>query len=709
MKGSGKDFAWRIYIVYLTCCILGLAIIGKVIYIQWFVGEGLREKAEKLTISNRTIKADRGNIYARDGSLLATSIPRYEIRFDVNADALTDEMFYGKLDSLCFGLSRLFTNKSKAAFREELIAVRNSRTKSGKKGGRYHLIARNVGYGELKQLKTLPVFREGKYRGGFIYTQQNKRERPFRILAERTIGYSREKVSVGLESAYNHDLSGIDGKRLMQKIAGGDWKPLGDENEVEPFNGHDIYTTIDINLQDVAENALLKQLSLHEADHGCVVLMEVRTGEVRAIANLKRNKFGGYYEGYNYAVGESTEPGSTFKLPVIMAALEDNLISLDDEIDTESGKKKFFDRTMYDVHDYGVVTVKKAFEVSSNIAMAKIISQGYRDNPEKFINHLYRMKLNNKLGLEIKGEGRPMIKNPKSASWSGISLAWMAHGYEVLMTPLQILTFYNAVANEGVMVKPKFVTKVTSKGKVVREVSTEVISESVCSASTLKKVKEMLEGVVSEGGTAANLINPHYKVAGKTGTAQIANEQYGYEYESKISYQASFVGYFPADKPRYSCIVVVNAPSKYVYTGNLVAGPIFKEVADKVYANSLDMHHAIDNRKGSAYSALPYSKNGKRDDLNQVFGKLEIPSDEMPEAADWIATSTGKKKVGVSAMRNIPGLVPDVTGMGLRDALYLLENQGLKIQFEGRGEVKRQSIPAGSRIIKGQQIILELA
>ncbi|MEQ8522572.1 MAG: penicillin-binding protein 2, partial [Vicingaceae bacterium] len=520
-----KDIAWRLYLVYFFCCLLGFAVVGKVIWIQWYEGDELRAKSEKMTVSNKTIKAVRGNIYASDGSLLATSVPKYEVRFDVNTDALSEEIFNENIDSLSYCLSRLWAKKSSSEYRNELIAARKSRTRSGSKGGRYHLIGRNISYKDLKSLKSFPIFRNGQYKGGFIYIQQNKREKPFKLLAERTIGYKRSQVAVGLEGAYNRELSGVDGKRLMQKIAGGDWKPLNDDNEIEPQNGYDLLTSIDINLQDVAENALLKQLSMHGADHGCVVLMEVKTGEIKAIANLKRNKRGGYFEGYNYAIGESTEPGSTFKLPVLIAAFEDGYIDLDTEIDTEHGEKKFYDQTMFDTHDYGKLDVKRAFEVSSNIAVAKIITEHYNSDPQRFVDHLHRMNLNNKLGIEIKGEGVPQIKGPKSKTWSGVSLPWMAHGYEVLMTPLQILTFYNAVANDGVMVKPKFVKAVTSKGKVVKEMPTEVINERICSKETLMKVRSMLEGVVNNNGTAANLKNKHYKVAGKTGTAQIAKDR----------------------------------------------------------------------------------------------------------------------------------------------------------------------------------------
>lgn len=707
-----KDIAWRIYIVYFAMCLFGLAIFGKALKIQFIEGDELKAKVEEATLVDRSIEAVRGNIYSTDGSLLATSIPIYEIRFDPNADAISTQFFNDNVAELSASLSELFGDRSPASYRKELLNAR-------KNGKRYHLIRRNVKYTELKELKEFPIFKRGKYKGGLITLQQNKRERPFRSLAARTIGYERKDVRpVGLEGAYSKVLSGIDGQRLMQKIAGGVWMPVGDADEIEPEDGKDIYTTIDINLQDVAESALMKQLEIHQADHGTVILMEVKTGAIKAIANLKKASKGTYYEGYNYAIGESTEPGSTFKLPALVAALEDGYVDMGDIIDCGNGSKKYYDRTIYDSNfddgGWGKITVKRIFEVSSNIGMAEIITKSYGQNPQKFIDHLARMNLRDKLDIEIAGEGKPYIKNVKDDSWSGVSLAWMAHGYELQMTPLQILTYYNAIANDGRMVKPKFVEKITKGRKVVKEIETEVLNPRICSKETIIKIRSALEGVVTDG-TARNLRNADYKIAGKTGTAQIAVDgSYGtnkdsYKKKRQVSHQASFAGYFPADKPEYSCIVVINAPSRNVYYGNLVAGPIFKEVADKVYANSLEMHDELDQQKFFASSAIPYSKHGHKDDVKTVFKSLKIPVKSTAEDFDWVVTSTLNKSVKIAPRSVTENLVPNVVGMGLRDALYLLENQGLKVKINGSGMVKYQSLSVGQKVQYGEVIKIELS
>lgn len=704
MTEEKKDISWRVYLVYFMVCLFGLIILGKAAYIQIAEDSELLTLVKQQTLIERDIEAVRGNILSSDGSLLATSIPIYEVRFDPNVEALSDQEFYEKVDSLAICLSKLFKDQSAFGYKNELIRAR-------KAGERFHLIHRNVRFNELKKLKGFPIFRLGKYKGGFIYLQRNKRERPFQLLAARTIGYEREGVSpVGLEGAYSESLGGIDGKRLMQKLAGGVWMPVSDENEVEPKDGYDIYTSIDINIQDVAEHALLKQLKEQQADHGSVVLMEVETGAIRAIANLKREKDGHYYESYNYAIGESTEPGSTFKLPALVAAIEDGYVDMDDIIDCGDGSKRFYDRIMYDSKNggWGKITVQRVLEVSSNIGMATIITQAYSSDPQKFIDHLDKMGLRDPLGIKIAGEGEPYIKNTTADSWSGITLAWMAHGYEVQQTPLQILTFYNAVANDGVMVKPKFVEKIADGRKTVKLVETEVINPHICSIETIKKVQQALEGVV-QNGTASNLKTADYKIAGKTGTAQIANKHYGYNYKSNTSYQASFVGYFPADNPKYSCIVVVNAPTQNVYYGNLVAGPIFKEVADKVYANSLKMHNEMQRQKNYANSRIPYSKSGYSKNIKEVFAEIGVPVKAKADLGKWVTTTTKDTLVRLSERKIIDNLIPNVIGMGLRDAVYLLENRGLRVEPIGRGMVKKQSITPGSRIVEGKKITIYLS
>lgn len=695
-----KGIILRVYLVYLVFALFGLAIIARAFAIQFWEGEHWKMQSENQTLDYREIEAVRGNIFAADGSLLATSIPNYEIRMDMKVGS--QEVFSEKVDSLAFCLSSLFNDKSANEYKKQLVSAK-------KAGDRYHLIRRNVNYNQLKKIRNFPICRLGKYKGGFIYLQKNVRERPFQVLAARTIGYAREGVNpVGLEGAYTKELGGVGGKRLMQKIAGGVWMPVNDDTELEPEDGSDLVTTLDINIQDVAEYALLTQLIKHNAAHGCVVLMEVSTGHIKAIANLSKTTEGSYYENYNYAIGASTEPGSTFKLATLMAAMEDGLIKPTDSVDTEDGSMKFYDRVMYDSHKggYGKITVQRAFEVSTNVGVSKLINSSYAKNPQKFIDRLNSMNLNNQLNLEIPGEGKPKIKNANDPGWSGVSLPWMSIGYETRLTPMQILTFYNAVANNGKMVKPMFVKEIKQRGKVVKRFKTEILNDAICSKKTIDNAQRMLEGVV-ENGTAINLKNASYKIAGKTGTAQIANDKYGYK--GKLSHQASFVGYFPADKPKYSCIVVVNAPSNNVYYGNLVAGPIFKEIADKVYATNLDIHKPIDFEPHLAKTSVPYSKHGYYNDLKKVFETLQIALDNKAQTKEWVRTSTTEKHVEIYDINYTSGLTPNVIGMGLQDASYLLENKGYSVRVTGRGMVKRQSVPAGTRIEKGNIILLELA
>ncbi len=701
-----KSISKRTYFVYFLMCLFAVSIIGKVGILQFVEGETYREKAQKSTMDYRDIEAVRGNIYAADGSLLATSIPRYEVRFDPVAESITEEIFYGLLDSLALSLNGLFPDKSAQQWKGEL---ENARVDSA----RYHLIRRRINYTQLKQIKQFPLFRKGRFKGGFMVIQENHRDRPFDLLAARTIGYDRTNSQpVGLEGAYRKELSGVSGKRLMQRLSGNVWKPISDENEIEPEDGCDLVTTIDLNIQDVAEQALLDQLERHKAEHGCVVLMEVATGEVRAIANLKRQEEGSYYESYNYAIGESTEPGSTIKLASYLAAFEDDIIDLEDSVDAGNGKYQFYDKVMLDSKPggHGKITVEQAFAYSSNIAVARIINENYGRNPQKFVDRWYSMGLNNVLGIEIAGEGKPFIKSANDSTWSGITLPWMSHGYELRQTPLQILTFYNAVANGGKMVKPQFVKEIRKDGHTVRAVETKVLNPSIASRESISKARKMLEAVV-EYGTASNLRHADYRIAGKTGTAQIANKDYGYYHGEGLvrSYQASFCGYFPAENPKYSCIVVVNAPSNQVYYGNLVAGPIFKEIADKVYSTRVEIQPEMVASAPESRTPIPVSKNGYRRDLQDIFDFLSIPIEARSYDADWVATATGMEKVELKDANWEENLVPNVVGMDAMDAVYLLENQGLVVRLKGRGTIKNQSISAGRRVLWGEEIVLELS
>lgn len=695
-----SEIKTRVYLAYALMSLFAFAIIGRVAQIQFVEGAYWKAKAETQTTAYQNIEAARGNIFAADGSLLATSKPIYEVRWDANTSALTDEIFNEGIDELSGQLANLFQDRSKTAYQRSLTQARIN-------GSRYFLIKRKVGHKQLKQLREFAIFNRGRYKGGLIYIQKNKRTKPFKHLAARTIGYDRENYSVGLEGAYSKELSGVGGKRLMQKIAGGVWKPLNDENEIEPDNGADLITTIDINIQDVAEHALLTQLEKHGAHHGCAVLMEVQTGDIKAIANLTIQEDGGYAETYNYSIGSTTEPGSTFKLASVICLLEDGHVELTDSVDIERGIKKYYTETMRDSKTgvYDKITVAKAFEISSNVGISKLVDQYYREKPEKFTDRLKEMRLNEPLGLEIKGEGNPMISSPNEKSWSGISLPWMSIGYEVLQTPMQILAFYNAVANGGTMVKPKLVQAIKKHGQIVKEFPTEILHKQICSAKTITKVRALLEGVV-ERGTARNLKHANYRIAGKTGTAQIAK---GGSYHRDKSYQASFVGYFPAENPRYTCIVVVDSPSKAVYYGNLVAGPIFKEISDKVYSTQIKMLEEVSTDSLLADRLIPYSKVSEKNDLCLALKTLNISTDIKDPDAKWAIARVSSDTIRITEREVIENLVPRVVGMGAMDAIYLLENTGLKVKMIGSGVVRRQSIIPGTRTTRGREIIIHLS
>ncbi len=696
------------YLIYFMLFGVGVAVMWQMFKIQLVEGDHWRDKAYNLATEMRPVEANRGNILADDGSMLATSVPVYDIRMDMKAGGLTEAFFNANVDSLANALAKLFKDKPALAYKAELRSAYNRKE-------RYHLVKRRIDFNQMKAAKEMPIFRRGRNKGGVVFEKINTRQMPFGFLAQRTIGYTRDGVKpVGLEGAFDKYLSGTKGMRLEKRLAGGIWMPLQDENELEPEDGVDVHTTIDINIQDVASKALLEQLTLHNAEHGSVVLMEVKTGNIKAIANLTRNTNGSYSEKFNYAIGEATEPGSTFKLASLLAAIDDGYCNITDMVDTKNGVISYYGVQMHDTKEggHGLITVKEAFEVSSNIGISQVIWKNYRQNPQRFVDKLYSMKLNKPLGLEIAGEGMPKIKSPNDRSyrWSGISLTQMSIGYELLITPMQTLNLYNAVANNGVMVRPRFVNQLTKNGKVVKEMPVEILNPKICSDRTLKQVREMLEGVVEEG-TATNLKSANYKIAGKTGTARIADSNRGYSSGAAVAYQASFVGYFPADNPLYSCIVVVSAPSSTVtYYGNVVAGPIFREIADKVFSNRIDTHKEINlPATNLAQRNAPVSISGYKDDFVTAAKGLSIPVKNAATEGEWVSTQATGKSISVKTA-NVPGIgsktVPNVVGMGLQDALYLLENAGVKVEVVGRGTIKWQSVPAGTAI--NQDLIITL-
>ncbi len=696
-----RDILVRTSLVYLGVLLMGLLILVKTLHLQVFEKEKWAQE-ENSTIRHKVIAPNRGNIYSSDGRLLAVSVPFYEIRMDFRSESFTREIFDSGVDELSKSLSNLFLDRHWATYKRDLVRAREN-------GNRYYLVKRNVSYSQLQKVKEFPIFNLGRFKGGVQYVQKNLRTRPYGILAARTVGYTMSgelRSVVGIEGAYDNELKGVEGYRLMRKIRGDIWMPINDANEIEPKDGYDIITTLDVDLQDVAENALYNQLIKNGADHGTVVLMEVETGNVKAIANLSRVEEGIYSEDYNFAIGESTEPGSTFKLASMIALLEDGHVHPTDIVDVGDGVIHYYGYKMEDSGDKGLgkITVQRAFEASSNVGISRMVFENYKDKPEQFVNRLYEMGLNRKLGIEIKGEGEPDIKYTDSELWSGISLPWMSIGYEVRMTPLQILSFYNAVANDGKMVKPLFVEEILFHGKVVKRREPKVLNNHICSKETLGHIKTMLEGVV-ERGTAKNLANSHYKIAGKTGTAQISLSKEGY---TKSLYQASFVGYFPADRPKYSCIVVVNAPSKQIYYGNVVAGPIFRAITDRIYVKEYELQENTALVAEETVQA-PYSKSGSSDALAATFKYLELPLNQQGDEARWVSTKSTSEGV-VSTSRPIhPALVPNVLDMGLKDALFLLESKGLKVDADGRGTVRQQSVLPGSTIRRGTVVKLNMS
>lgn len=701
--GIRTNILLRVYIAFGLILLFAFAVVVQLCRVQFVQGEKWKAMAVSMSAQYREVEAARGNIFSVDGSLLATSVPEYELHMDMLAGGIAeDSVFNDNVDQLAANLSKMYGDRST---REYSRILRDAR----REGSRYQLLRRRVSYQELKKIKEFPMFKNRKTKNCLIVLQQNKRIRPFRSLAARTIGYKNENVKnpVGLEGAYSSYINGENGRRLMQRIPGGIWMPVNnDDDEIAAKDGADIISTINVNFQDVAQDALKKQLVKSEADHGCVVLMEVSTGEIRAIANFTRTKDGDYEEKMNYAISNAIDPGSTFKLASYMTLLDQHKIDTSSIINAEGGRYKFpKGPTITDTeHDNYEMSVKRAFEESSNVAAAKLVTRYYNGNPWEYINKLYSYHLNEKLDLQIAGEGKPVIKNPSNRSWNkNYTLPEMAYGYEMNLTPLQMLAYYNSVANNGKMIAPIFVREIRRLGNPIEQFQARVINEKVCSDATLGKVRGMLEGVVLNG-TGKNVIkNNLYSVAGKTGTAQVANGTLGYKDKK---YQASFCGYFPADHPKYSMIVVINHPTKGDYLAAKVAGPVFREVADRVYANDMEINqtpatHLVGN------TTLPKVKQGNLKALKRVYTKLGVKP---------LYASANARGNGVDTSNGIPfeevkyknGTVPAVTGMGLSDALYVLGNAGYKVTVRGSGTVTTQSVTGGSLIPKGSRITIEL-
>jgi len=687
----------RVRLAFMAVVIFAICVGAKIGHIQFAEGEKWQKMSEDIMFDFKKVKATRGNIYSDNGSLLATSLPFYKLAIDPTLS--NKEIFNQGVDSLSIQLARYFKDRSAAEYKELLKDARST-------GKQYLVLNRKkVNYQAKKEMSTWPIFRDGRYRGGVIFEKIDVRYRPFTNLSQRTIGYLNEEGhGVGLEFSFDEALGGQDGEALFQKIAGGTWKPVFDGTNVKAVDGFDIHTTIDINLQDVAETSLHRHMLQHDADEGTVVVMEVATGHVKAISNLTRGTGNTYHEKFNHAVGGSIEPGSTFKLMTMIALLDDTDISLTDTVATGDGEYTIYKEKVRDHHEggYGTITVQQAFELSSNIAMAKLVDKHFKSKPHAFLAHIEQARLSKPLGVQIAGETYPKIKSPADKGWSGISLPWMAYGYGLEMSPLQTLALYNAVANDGRMIKPIFVTSISLADQVIEEFETETLTNRICSGKTLNQLKVLLEGVV-ENGTAKNLRNSHYRIAGKTGTAQILEKG---KYTKK--YITSFVGYFPAHAPKYSAIVVVKNPKGWQQYGNNVAGPVFKEIADNIYARDINLHMAMDGTRLQEPGVFPVIRAGKQEELTMLTNELGVSTHSSTDG-EWVRASRNGSAVSWNENPVTRERVPDVTGMTFRDALYLLERSGLSVVHEGMGRVREQSLSPGVKVSKGSRILLKLS
>jgi cell division protein FtsI (penicillin-binding protein 3) len=699
-----KDILWRVHLCFLIMIILGGVVLGRAIYIQKFQGDYWKSMSNKQHLKYMDIDAERGSIFSEDGNMLSTSIPVFDVHLDFGADGIREKggkRFYKNLDSLSRCLAGLFKDASAASYKKELLAQYKSRA-------RYYLLKRKISFAEYCELRKFPLVREGRNKSGFIVDVRDNRVNPYVLLANRTVGLSRGDTSknVGLERSYDSVLKGQTGQRLMRYIAGS-YIPV-DGAEIEPENGKDVTTTIDTYIQDVAENALLRMMTENASIHGSCIVMEVKTGKIKAIANLGRRPDGTYWEDYNYGLGMRTEPGSVFKIATLISLLKDHYVDTGSIVDCEGGQKNFYGLRVTDSHlGTGKITVKEAFAISSNVAFAKMADEYYHNQPQKFWQHLHDLRLDTTSGIDILGAAKPYIKKPSNKYWAKTTIPFMAHGYEELETPLNLLMVYNAVANNGTMMQPYLVNSINEMGEPIQTFKPKVLIDKICDEQTLGKLKGCLMAVVeSPHGTGHMLQSNVYEFAGKTGTAVTAMDNRGYNKTSKI-YQSAFMGYFPAKNPEYSIAVVIqnSSESKHVY-GASVSLPVFREVADRLYAT-----RAANDR----FDILPqpdknvYQFYGLKKDLNKIFDVFKYKETDSATGA-WTTTIVHDGSAKLLADNVVPAStkVPDVKGMGLKDAVYLLENMGLKVNATGRGKVVYQSLVQNADFNKGQQIKIEL-
>lgn len=700
-----KDIRFRVYIAFTCICLLGLAIILKAASIQIKEGKELRQLATDMHMKTDTMYAERGNIYTESGELLCSSIPQFDIHLDPTV--VKRDTFNKYIDTVSRGIYAILRTKSPAIYKAELKQAYAD-------SNHYYELCKKITYDKYIALRSLPIFRLGKRRGGFIADNQTKRVRPYDMLASRTIGlWRRNAQNVGLEGTFDSLLRGTNGSRIIQKMTGGVYMPV-EGTEYEPQNGYDVVTTIDLNIQNVAQNAMMSVLEKYGCLYGTAIVMEVNTGKIRALVNLGRDSATGkYIEKQNYALTPA-EPGSTFKLVTLLSLLNDGLINVEDMVNCEGGAIRFGNRVMKDSHlGLGTLSIKDAYAHSSNAAMAKLAYQNYYKEPEKFLKHIKDLGIDKRTGIDISGEPRPFLATPENKKiWNSTTLPWLATGYGVIITPLRTCMLYNGVANGGRMMKPYLVSGIRQYGKDVKTFEPTAVVERMGDTSVINQLKKCTAEVVLSG-TGKEIKSPFYDISGKTGTAQVADRIEGrwYPYSAGI-YQGSFVGYFPSEQPKYTiCVVIRTRPHAGTYYGGLLAAPVFRMISDKIFASSMgSWSRPLDSvvKKGDR---MVVGRQATAASYQQVISALGMQA--IKEAIDKRSlariSTDSNKNVLLHAQPAVKGLVPDVSGMSLRDAVYLLETAGLQVQVLGRGNVQSQSIAPGSTATKGQPITIQLS
>ena len=707
------DTLMKTYVVYLLVLLFGIAIIAKIILMQTKDNSELLERAEQREYRVKTLEASRGNIFSSDGQLMATSIPLYDVFFDYKA---VDSVFFAQnIDSLCSQMADLFPKRNATqwkAFFAEGKAKKN----------RHYKIALNITQPQLRQMQNFVIFNKGIYKGGIIYEKKIRRDHPYKELASLMLGMANEEKGYyfGIEGAYNDYLKGQNGRQLVRRIHHGDWIPVNSDEDTDAKNGDDVITTFDIKLQDIVESALNNTLTTNKAEQGCAILMDVETGYVKALANLRLNhETGQYEESYNVALTERYEPGSVFKIASMVVLLNNKEnTQLSDLVNIGTGPIKFSNRTMKDDHSFakgGICTVQEVIEQSSNKGTAVLITKNFAAHPEKYVEGLYALGLNKKIGTGIKGEAEPVIKDPKNkdkpGGWSKVTLPWMSIGYEVNVTPMQLLMLYNAIANGGRMMKPQFVTEIRRGNQTIEKYDPIVLNEHIASPESIEKLQTMLEGVAIRGTAKRQFTDCVVRVAGKTGTAQYYDKVQGYAYHEpgigRKLYNTTFVGYFPADKPRYSCIVMVSRARGAKWAAGGVSAPGFREIAEKVYATRIGIQEDDTIVTQNDYSWGPVLARHEKE--TSFLSSISKNFNDFAINSDWVTVeSTESGQISIREAQRAENIVPNVVGMNVTDAVYLLENMGIKTEFNGQGTVMEQSLHAGDTLKANAVIHLKL-